>query len=236
MPGAGPGGELYQSDMALRLQAPGVDAGTGKRFASRSISIGCPADHSPDAARVAANVHKGLAKAGGDPAAIRKRKIADDAARRARTVDRLLEAYIKDVPKRMRLRGSGIISDKHAREEISHVSAAVAAMRCRSKSVADVGVSDLRRLLRADPEHPNAARHRFGAISRFFDWCQDDGLLQVNPCNMVAKARRPRAPASRASLSRPRRSCPVVEAGGRGKGVGWGSPRPYPLLDRGPLP
>jgi integrase len=176
----------------------GIDAGTGKRFASRSITIGNPADHSPDDARQAANAHKGLAKAGGDPAAVRKASIASDAKRRSSTMDRLVEAYIKDVPKRPRLRGSGIISPGHASEEISHVRAAVLAMGCGAKPVSDIGASDLRKLLRADPDHPNAARHRFGAISRFFDWCQDDGLLQVNPCSMVAKARRPKAPASRA--------------------------------------
>ncbi|MSO99830.1 MAG: site-specific integrase [Acetobacteraceae bacterium] len=176
----------------------GIDAGTGKRFASRSITIGNPADHSPDDARQAANAHKGLAKAGGDPAAVRKARIASDAARRSRTVDRLVHAYIKDVPKRPRLRGSGIISPGHASEEISHVKAAVLAMGCGAKPIADIGAPDLRKLLRADPHHPNAARHRFGAISRFFDWCRDDGLVQANPCSMVAKSRRPKAPASRA--------------------------------------
>jgi hypothetical protein len=113
-------------------------------------------------------------------------------------MDRLVEAYVNDVPRRPRLRGTGIISAGHAREEISHVKAAVLAMACGAKPIGDVGAADLRKLLRTDPDRPNAARHGFGAISRFFDWCQDDGVLQVNPCSMVAKARRPRAPASRA--------------------------------------
>jgi len=181
----------------------GMDAATRKRFASRSVTIGNPQTHSPEAARGAANALKGQAKAGADPAAERKAKIAAGAERRGRTMDRLVADYIKAVPTRPKLRGSGKISAKHASEEVSHVKAAVAAMRAGSTPVFDIDVADLRLLLRADPEHPNAARHRFGAISRFFDWCQDEGVLKVNPCSMVAKARRPKTPASRSEYLKP---------------------------------
>jgi integrase len=71
------------------------------------------------------------------------------------------------------------------------------AMGAGRKPIKDVDVADIRRLLRADPEHPNAARHRFAAIRRFFDWCHDEGMLSTNPCALIAKARRPRTPASR---------------------------------------
>jgi integrase len=181
----------------------GVDAGTSRRFASRSVTIGNPQTHSPEAARDAANVLKGQAKAGGDPAADRKAKIAAAADRRGCTMDRLAADYIQAVPTRSKLRGGGRISVKHASEEISNVKAAVVAMRAGGKPVFDVDAADLRLLLRADSEHPNAARHRFGAISRFFDWCQDEGVLKVNPCSMIAKARRPKAPASRSEYLEP---------------------------------
>lgn len=176
----------------------GMDPTTGKRFASQSVTIGNQKTHSPDGARAAANILKGQAKAGVDPAAERKAKIAADADRRGRTMVRLVAEFIKAIPQRSKLRGRGIISAKHAAEEISHVKAAVAAMGASDKPVADIGAGDLRLLLRADPEHPNAARHRFGAISRFFDWCLDEGVLKANPCTMIAKDRRPKAPASRA--------------------------------------
>jgi len=181
----------------------GLDPVTGKRFSTRSITIGNPQTHSPDEARNAAGVFKGQTKAGGDPAAERKARIAADAERRGTTLDRLLAEYARAVPGRTKLRGAGTISPKHAAEEISHAKAAVAAMRASGKLVSEVGVVDLRLLLRADPEHPNAARHRFGAISRFFDWAQDEGLVRANPCVTIVRARRPKAPASRTHYLRP---------------------------------
>ena len=62
----------------------GVDPSTGKRFATKSITIGNPETHSPDHARTAANELKGRAKAGFDPAADRKAGI-ERGRRSART-------------------------------------------------------------------------------------------------------------------------------------------------------
>jgi hypothetical protein len=175
----------------------GVDPATRKRFPSRSVTIGNQETHSPEGARAAANVLKGQAKAGLDPAAERKARIAVGAERQGRTMDRLVTEYIKAIPTRPKLRGGGTISPKHASEEISHVRAAMRVMRAGNKPVSDIDAADVRRLLHADPDHPNAARHRFGSVSRFFDWCQDEALSKVDPCSTIAKARRPKAPASR---------------------------------------
>jgi integrase len=176
----------------------GVDPSTGKRFVTKSLTIGNPETHSPDHARTAANELKGRAKAGFDPAADRKAGIEEAANRRGRTVDRLVAEYARALPSRRRLRGPGLISSSFAKEEISHVRAAVEVMGAGCKPIKDVDVADIRRLLRADPERPNAARHRFAAVRRFFDWCHDEGMLSTNPCAQIAKARRPRTPASRA--------------------------------------
>jgi integrase len=186
----------------------GTDPSTKKRFATKSITIGSPATHSPSDARTAANALKGRAKAGGDPAADRKARIAEAADRRARTVDKLVAEYEKAFPSRRRLRGPGTISNSFAKEELSHLKAAVSAMGAGGKPIMDVSAADIRLMLRADPHHPNAARHRFAAVRRFFDWCHDEGRLQSNPCNSIAKARRPRAPASRAHCLSP----PELEA------------------------
>ena len=172
----------------LDYKPRGVDAATGKRFGTQSITIGNPESHSPDDARSAASRLKGLAKAGTDLAGDRRAKLAEAAMRRGQTLERLVEEYAKIVPKRTKLRGTGKISVGHANEEISHAKAAIAAMRVGSKPISEVGSSDLRTLLKADPERPNAARHRFGAISRLFDWAQDEGLIQVNPCTTIAKS------------------------------------------------
>ena len=127
----------------------GLDPVTGKRFASRSVTVGSPQTHSPDAARDAANALKGQAKTGADPAAERRAKIAASAEMRARTLARLLEVYAEAPPSRPKLRGSGTISAQHASEEIAHAKAAVAAMRAEDRPVSDVTASDLRAMLRA---------------------------------------------------------------------------------------
>jgi integrase len=176
----------------------GVDSSTGRRFATKSLTIGNPETHSPDHARTAANEFKGRAKAGFDPAADRKAGIEEAADRRGRTVERLVTEYARVLPSRRRLRGPGLLSSSFAKEEISHLRAAAVATGAGRKPIKDVEVADIRRLLRADPDHPNAARHRFAAIRRFFDWCHDEGMLSTNPCAGIAKARRPRTPASRA--------------------------------------
>lgn len=169
----------------------------GRRFGSRSVTIGNPSTHSPDDARTEANKLKGRVHAGDDPAAERRAKIAAAAGNRARITDKLVADYIETIPLRRKLRGSGTISPGHALEEISHIKAAVLTMQVGSKPVAEINAADLRALLRADPERPNATRHRWGALNRFFDWCQDEGLLSINPCSLVAKSRRPKTPASR---------------------------------------
>jgi integrase len=53
------------------------------------------------------------------------------------------------------------------------------------------------RIIIGDAECPTA-RHRFGALSRFFDWALDEGIVPANPCLSFAKARRPKAVAARA--------------------------------------
>ncbi len=181
----------------------GTDAGTGKRFASQSVTIGTPASHSVDAARTAASAMKGHAKSGTDLAAERKAKIAASAMRRARTLDRLLDDYVKALPKRPKLRGNGKLSPAHTAAELAHVKAAIADMKAAGKAVSDIGATDLRTLLRANAGQPGAARHRFGALSRFFDWCRDEGLLPVNPCGLIGKDRRPRAVAARQDYMKP---------------------------------
>jgi integrase len=175
----------------------GADPVSGRRFATRSVTIGTPASHSPDDARAEANRLKGRAKSGRDPAAERREKAAAGAARRARTLGRLLDAYADALPRRPKLRGSGTASAKHVSEEIAHARAAVATMKAEDKPASDVTAADLRVLLSAEAVRPAVARHRFGALSRFFDWCQDEGHVAANPCALLAKARRPRGVAAR---------------------------------------
>ncbi len=197
----------------------GTDAATGKRFPSRSITIGNPETHSPEAARGAARVLKGQAAAGADPAATRKVAIARDAERRARTASRLMVEYAAALPKRPKMRGTGLPSARHVRDEIAQATAAIAVMKAGDKPVAEIGVSDLRALLRGSGAMPATARARFGALSRFFDWAQDEGFAAANPCVLVAKARRPRAPAARSHYLTPADLARLWHAAGGAPGM-----------------
>jgi integrase len=176
----------------------GVDPLTGKRFSSRSIVLGNPASLSPDAARDAANKLKGEAKAGADPAAQKKAKLADDARKRAGTLKRLMALYERALPNRPKLRGGhGALSSRAVAEELSHASAAIAAMSALDKPAEAIDGADIKRMLEALTDKPATARHRFGALSRFYDWAQDEGHVAANPCVQLAKARRPRPPKPR---------------------------------------
>jgi hypothetical protein len=91
----------------------GVDALTGRRFASRSMTLGSPETHSPDAARTAANQIKGQATAGEDPAARRRAEAEADRRKRRVTLGRLLEQYAKALPSRPKMRGAGTPTDAY---------------------------------------------------------------------------------------------------------------------------
>jgi integrase len=196
-------GDLEQRGLALVVNPTGmtwrfdykprgVDAATGKRFASQSVTIGSPETHSPDDARDAAGQHRGQAKAGLDPAEQRRLAIATTVEKRSRTTDRLVEEYAKALPKRSKLRGSGKASPDYVNREVGRVKAAMGDMKAWGRSVVDLTDKDVRTLLRASADQPGAARHRFGALSRFFDWCRDERLIPANPCLTIGKDRRPK--------------------------------------------
>lgn len=176
----------------------GVDAHTGRRWPMQSVTLGNPATHSPDEARAAANRVKGQAAAGGDPAAEKRAAAEAERRRRAMMLGRLLEDYARALPGRPKLRGAGLPSPKHAREEEARVRAALAVMGARDLPVAELTATDVRRMLDAHAASPSVARAHYGALSRFLDWCQEGGHLDANPCALVAKARRPKAVPARA--------------------------------------
>ncbi len=211
-----PTGMAWRFDFKPR----GLNPATGKRFPTNSLTIGSPETHSPDEARDEANRAKGQNKAGTDPAAARRAEIDTAAEKRTRTLARLVEDYAADLPKRRKLRGNGKLSPAHARAELAHLRAAVSAMRVADKAVADIGKRDLQALLRATADMPGAARHRFGATSRFFDWALDEGHLPLNPCALIGKARRPRAVASRQDHLAPRQLAALWTAAGAVEGFG----------------
>jgi integrase len=175
----------------------GLDPRTNKRWPNASVTIGNPTTHSPDDARAEANRFKGRARAGGDPAAERRANAEVSRRARALTLDRLLEEYASAMPRRAKLRGAGLPSPKHVGDEVANARAAVAAMNATGRAAASLTAADVREMVARDASRPATARARFGALSRFLDWCQDAGHLEANPCNLVSRARRPRAAQAR---------------------------------------
>ncbi|WP_309228560.1 tyrosine-type recombinase/integrase [Roseomonas sp. KE2513] len=182
---------------AVSYRPRGLDPTTGRRPAMRELVVGSPATHSPDQARTAAAKVKSEASGGGDPSASRRADIAKAARDRAATVDRLLEDYAAALPSRPKLRGTGLLSPAVLAAEMQQVRQAVATMKVGALPITTIGSREIRGLLTAEAKRPATARHRFGALSRFLDWCQDESVITLNPCLAIGKARRPRAPKAR---------------------------------------
>jgi integrase len=177
----------------------GTDPTTGRRFPNKAVTLGNPATHSPEDARNEANRIKGQAAAGGDPAAERKARAAADRRKRGGTLQRLLDEYGKALPKRPKMRGSGSPSPVYVAEELAQVRFALSDMEAADMPAADLGVTEIRRLLDGPDIGPANRRARFGALSRFLDWCHDVGHIAANPCHLIPRMRRPRAPQPRSN-------------------------------------
>lgn len=197
----------------------GRDPMTGKRFPTRSVTIGNPETHSPDDAREAANGLKGQAKAGRDPADERRAQIAAAAERRGRTMERIVEEYAKALPKRQKLRGAGKASADYVAREIGRVKAAMADMNAAGRPVADLSDKDVRAMLSATADQPGAARHRFGALNRFFDWARDEKLIALNPCLIIGKDKRPKPIPAREHHLKPAELAALWKAIGSAEGL-----------------
>jgi integrase len=71
-------------------------------------------------------------------------------------------------------------------------------MEANDMPATDLCDAEVRKLLRRASDGAATARARFGSVSRFLDWCQDSGHIKANPCALIARGRRPKAPAARA--------------------------------------
>lgn len=180
----------------------GTDPLTGRRWPNRTVTLGNPETHSPEDARIAANRIKGEAKAGADPAAEKKARAAVEQRQRAATLGRLADEYARALPKRRKLRGSGLPTAGYVADELTQVRLALAAMEAEEVPAANLGAKQIRQLL-ARPDGAATIRARFGALSRFLDWAQDAEHIAVNPCMQIARSRRPRAPQARAHYLTP---------------------------------
>jgi integrase len=184
-------------DYTYRLR--GKDPATGRRWPNTSVTIGNPESHSPDDARREANRIKGQAAAGADPAAERKARAEEERRKRGSTLERLAAQYAFALPRRPKMRGGdGLPSPTYVAIELAQVKLALADIDATKTPAAHLTTADVRRLLNSGREESANRRARFGALSRFLDWCQDEGHIQGNPCALIARSRRPKAPQARA--------------------------------------
>ena len=215
----------------------GTDPLTGRRWPNRTVTLGNPASLSPDDAGNAANLIEGQAASGTDPAAERKVRAEAERRKRGNTLGRLVDDYARTLPRRPNMRGAGLPSVAYVAIEIAQVRLALDAMDATEMPAADFGPMDVRKFLVHGGDGANL-RARFGALSRFLDWCQDAGHIQVNPCAQIARARRPRAPQARSHKSdtvpHTCRTCPAM--GGRWTAARACLARPRPAPDRSAVP
>ena len=167
----------------------GFDFG-GKRFPMRTLKLGDIVTMTPTEARFEAEQVKALVRNGGDPAFERRQALRDQL--NARDADRpltwWLDAYIR----------SELGEDtRHKRYEASHVRLGLAELDIHSQPPASITEDHMKDLLQLHHDRPATARHRFGAMSRFLDFLQDQKIIQANPAQGVSKKRRPKPPAPR---------------------------------------
>ena len=198
----------------------GTDLVTGRRWPNRTVTLGNPASHSPDDARAEANRIKGQAVAGGDPAAEKKARAADERRKRGSTLQRLLDEYGRILPRRPKMRGTGLPSPEYVAGEVAHVRQALADMKAENTPAASLSDAELRTLLSV-AGGVTTARKRFGALSRFLDWCQDTGHIQANPCALIARSRRPKAPQARSHYLTPAELARLWEVAGKLREPVW---------------
>ena len=86
---------------------------------------------------------------------------------------------------------------RHKQYEASHVRLGLAELEMRDQPPASITEDNVKDLLQLHRDRPATARHRFGAISRFLDFLQDQKVIQSNPAQSVSKKRRPKPPAPR---------------------------------------
>jgi len=165
----------------------GFDFG-GKRFPMRTLKLGDVMTMTPTEARFEAEQVKALVRDGGDPAV--ERRQAQRNRLNASDADRPLTWWL-DVYVRSELGDD----TRHKRYEASHVRLGLAELEISEQPPASITEDHIKDLLQLHRDRPATARHRFGAMSRFLDFLQDQKVIQSSPAQGISKKRRPKPPA-----------------------------------------
>ena len=170
----------------------GFDFG-GKRFPMRTLKLGDMVTMTPTEARFEAEQVKALVRDGGDPAIERRQAQRNqlDAGDADRPLSWWLDMYVR----------SDLGDDtRHKRYEASHVRLGLAELDISGQPPASITEDHIKNLLHIHRDRPATACHRFGAMSRFLNFLQDQKVIQANPAQGVSKKRRPKPPAPRSTF------------------------------------
>ena len=157
----------------------------GRRPSSKSYKFGDVHSHTPTEARVEASKLKNLIKDGQDPSVARKSatKLRQIEAARRTSVSALAEVYIASY---------NVGTAKNITTETGALRLAITEMGVGLAEPRDVMISDVNKMLSLHSDHPSTARHRLGALKRFFDYLVEAGHADANPCERIAKRQRPK--------------------------------------------
>ena len=162
----------------------------GKRHPQRTLKLGDLATMSAVDARFAAEQVKAAVRSGRDPAAELRadKRVKDTDSDQHLELNAFLKQYIA---------ASLNSGSKHHKNEAANVRKALLELKIGHLEPPAVTVKDLRRLLELHSGRPATARHRFGAISRFFDYLIDEEFLLISPAASISNKRKPSPPTPR---------------------------------------
>ena len=169
----------------------------GKRHPQRAMKLGDPVTMTPSEARLAAENVKAQVRAGEDPAVrdrqAERERLAQEARRK--TCSQLVDQYESYRAQK----GSA----QHIRDEIRNVRLAMQELSVSELFPEEVTPKHFRTLADIHIDRPATAKHRFGALSRFFDYLLDEEIVSANPSATVSKSRRPKPPPPRVGFYSP---------------------------------
>ena len=123
---------------------------------------------------------------------MKRENIAKASQERASTLGQLLDDYSQALPNRPKLRGTGLLSEASVTQDLALVQRALQSIGAASLPVGELEAKHINQMLLKDAKRPATARKQYGALSRFLDWTKDEGYIQINPCMLVSRTRRPK--------------------------------------------
>jgi integrase len=180
----------------------GLNLTTSKRWPTRDLTLGVPARMSLPEARAAALDARARVSRGEDPHRARMLQVEETVANRnaeiitvAAALDRYETALLRHPTPYKQTEVS------QARKAADIVLALKGGSRADKASIGALDLLALKRWSRTLPERNASARLRWGALSRFLEWCVDEEIIESNPSALVPKSRRPAAPEPRDNIA-----------------------------------